>query len=807
MPADCPEEANVIGHDTTRGSSRSRERRDRVSPFSLPCRSLAVVLAVALGVIAGVPRAAAQEAAPSLVGVEVQGSRLLDPDRVAALSGLPGSTFLTPRAIQEAIRALWRTHLFDDVRVESRPQGAGVVAVITVEEAPVITGFEFHGDDKIDQKDIRERIPFREGDRMLANRLHQAAIDIEKLYAEKGYYLADVSLEPTSSEGDSTGIAVRIDEGKRVAIDAIEFRGNRAFSGDRLRDALDTRTKGFWFWQDGDFDEAKWSVDLSQKLPAFYGEHGYIDMRVVSDSLAVDPDDGTMHLFVEVDEGQPYRTGEVTLEGNSRFSQADLREFLRLAPGSVFNTSAIERTQEDLLNLYADDGYIYAQVQPLRRVRPDTTIVDVTWQIREGNPAEIRHVAIRGNTVTHESVIRRHLFVEPGQRFRRTDVRNSLLSLEGLGFFEPGIVPTTRVADPETGDIDLTFEVEERRTGSLTLGAAVGGGTGLSGFLGYEQPNLFGQAKSGRVRWEFGSRNNNLEFGYTEPVFLGTKTSMSTSFFNINQRYIGTSFRQQALGGNVRLGTPLPWDEASRLFYGYTWQRIDLEATDGDDSRFQGEYPRTESSISLSLVRDTRLPRLHPIQGARHSVGADMAGGFLGGTVGFRKYEFETSWFAPTLNDRTVLNLALKTGGIATTGFVPLTEQYILGGVQYPSQGLRGYPENRVGVHTAGNIFSDEEGRSDDRGNAFLLLTAEHFIKITDTIYTSVFYDAGNVWNRFGDVTFADLKRGAGVGVQIDLPGFGPMGLDYGYGFDRLDANGNPDAGWQLHFRFGNLSR
>ncbi|HEY7473138.1 MAG TPA: outer membrane protein assembly factor BamA [Gemmatimonadota bacterium] len=766
-----------------------------------------VASVIAGGVVLVASRGVAQEPAPRLVGVEVEGTTLLDPERVAALSGLPGSTFLTPRGMQEAIRALWRTQLFDDVRMAARPQGDGVVAVITVDEAPVITGFELEGEDEIDEKDIREKIPFKVGDRMLANRLHQAAFDIEKLYAEKGYYLADVTLEPAAPDADSTAVRVAIDEGRKVAIDEIRFQGNRAFSGDRLRAALETRPEGFWFWQDGEFDDAKWRGDLSLKLPAFYGEHGYIDMRVVSDSMAVDPEDGTMRLYVTIEEGSLYRTGTVDLTGNSRFSQADLRQFLRLGPGTVFNTAAVEQTQADLLNLYADDGYIYAQVQPIRRVRPDTTIVDLTWQIREGNPAEIRHIAIRGNTVTHESVIRRHLFVEPGQRFRRTDVRNSLLALEGLGFFEPGIVPTTRVADEQSGDIDLTFEVEERRTGSLTLGAAVGGGTGLSGFLGYEQPNLFGQAKSGRVRWEFGSRNNNLELGYTEPVFMGTKTSLSTSFFNINQRYIGTSFRQEALGGNLRLGTPLPWDEASRLFYGYTWQRIDLEATDGDDSRFQGEYPRTESSVSLSLVRDTRLPRLHPIQGARHSVGADFAGGILGGTVGFHKYELESSWFAPTINDRTVLNLSLKTGGIDATGFVPLTEQYILGGVQYPSEGLRGYPENRVGVHTAGNIFSDEEGRTDDRGNAFLLLTAEHFIKITDTIYTSVFYDAGNVWNRFGDVTFADLKRGAGVGVQIDLPGFGPMGLDYAYGFDRLDGSGNPDPGWQLHFRFGNLSR
>lgn len=792
--------------DPTRTSSRSRERRDPVSPFSLASRFLSIAVAAAISAVLTAASARAQES-PRLVGVEVEGTTLLDPERVAALSGLPGTTFLTPRAMQEAIRTLWRTQLFDDVGMRVRRQDAGVVAVITVDEAPVITGFELDGNDEIDQKDIEEKIPFKIGDRMLANRLHQAAFDIERLYEERGYYLADVILEPATAGVDSTAVRVRIEEGRKVAIDEIHFEGNQAFSGDRLRAALDTKPEGFWFWQDGEFDDAKWRADLSLKLPAFYGEHGFIDMRVVSDSLAVDPDDGTMRLYVTIEEGPLYRTGTVDLAGNSRFSQTDLRQFLHLEPGSVFNAVAVEQTQADLLNLYADDGYIYAQVQPLRRIRPDTTIVDLTWQIREGNPAEIRHIAIRGNTVTHESVIRRHLFVEPGQRFRRTDVRNSLLALEGLGFFEPGIVPTTRVANEESGDIDLIFEVEERRTGSLTLGAAIGGGTGLSGFLGYEQPNLFGQAKSGRIRWEFGSRNNDLELGYTEPVFMGTKTSMSTSFFNVNQRYVGTNFRQSAFGGNLRLGTPLPWDEASRLFYGYTWQRIDLEATDGDESRFAEEYPRTESSISLSLVRDTRLPRLHSIQGARHSIETNMAGGILGGTVGFQKYELETTWFAPTINDRTVLNLTLKTGGIDPTGFVPLTEQYILGGVQYPSKGLRGYPENRVGVHTAGNIFVDEEGETDDRGNAFLLLTAEHFVKITDTVYASVFYDAGNVWSGFGEVSFAHLKRGAGVGLQVDLPGFGPMGLDYGYGFDRLDDSGNPDPRWQLHFRFGNLTR
>ncbi len=770
--------------------------------MSIPRARLALLGAILL--VAG--PAAAQQPGSTITDIVVEGTTTLDPERVQALSGLTVGSDLTPRAMQQAIRSLWRTDLFEDIAVDTRPAGRGVILVLRVEEAPVITRLEFEGLDELKRSDLEEVLGLRPGDRAIPSRLHQSEYDVEKLYRSRGFYLASAELRPDRPETDSTAVTIAVREGRKVAVDEIEFRGSTAFSEKRLRKALETETEGFWFWQDGEFDDTVWREDLSRRLPAFYGSHGYLDMRVVADSVKIDETKGKMRLLVMVDEGPQYHVGEVAIEGNSRFSRSDLRQLLKLETGQVFDTAAVEKTQADLRDLYADDGYIYANSQPARRIRPDTTVVDLTWQIQEGDPAHLRHVVIRGNTVTHESVIRRQIFVTPGERFRSTDVRNSLLSLEGLGFFEPGIIPTTRVVDEETGDIDLTLEVKERRTGSFTVGAAVGGGTGLSGFLAYEQPNLFGRARSGRIRWEFGSRNNDLELSYSEPVFMGSKTSASVSFFDIDRRFINQSFRQDAIGGSVRFGTPLPWDDASRIFYGYRWQYIDLEADDDDDSRFAGQYPRTESSLNLGLVRDTRLPRRHPIQGAIHSLNVDLAGGPLGGNVGFHKYQFETSWYAPTfVQDRTTLNLSFKTGGINTTRFVPLTEQYILGGVQFPSQGLRGYEESCVGTETSG--IRGPRGCGSDRGNAFVLMTAEHFFKISDTVYASVFYDAGDVFAEFRDVTFADLKRGAGVGVSIELPGIGPLGLDYAYGFDRLDASGEPAPGWQLHFKFGNLTR
>ncbi len=771
-------------------------------------RSRRPALLLAMAALCALPALARAQEAPSIAEVVVEGSRTLDPERVRALSGLAAGQRLSQRTMQRAIRALWDTDLFDDIALTTRPASipTALVVVLQVEEAPLVTSIDLQGIDKVKRKDVEEIITLRPGQRIPRHVMPQVELDIESLYQRKGYYLADATVALARPTADSTAVDIRIREGAEVAVASIRFEGNEGLSDGALRDALKTETKGFWPWQDGEFLDATWREDLSVRLVEEYQKQGYLDMRVVRDSLVVDRAQGRLHLAVWVEEGPRYTLGTVEIEGNSRFSQADLARFQRLQEGDVFDMSSITKTREEMLNLYADDGYIYAQVQPVREVRPDTTIVDLTWAVREGRPAQVAHVTIKGNTVTHESVVRRHLFIVPGERFRRNDVRNSLLALEGLGFFEPGIVPTTRVADEESGDIDLTFELRERRTGSLTLGAAVGGGTGLSGFLGYEQPNLFGQGKAGSIRWEFGSRNNNIELGYTDPVFRG-KTSMSVSFFDIDRRFINTSFRQNATGGTVRFGTPLPWDDATRIYYGYKWQRVNLESIDEDDTSFSDEYPRTESSVTLGLVRDTRLPRIHPIQGSRHSITSDWAGGPLGGSVGFQKFQFETTWYAPTINDRTVLNLTVEGGGINASGFVPLTEQYLLGGTQFPAEGLRGYQENCVGIFTAGSDLSSGPGCGDDRGNGYLLLTAEHFIKITDSVYTSVFYDAGRVFPEFSDITFADLRRGAGVGLQVDLPGFGPLGLDYAYGFDRLDRLGNPDPGWQLHFRFGNLMR
>ena len=750
---------------------------------SLPSR-----LGLVLLLFVPAPSALRGQEGPFVIGgFEVEGERALPEERVVALSGLRAGDPVTLIDLREAVHRLWDAELFSDVAADLRaePDAPGrVTVVLRVAEAPIASDVGFTGNEAIDDEDLADAFGIRAGDRVLPAAVRAGEAAIRNRYEEKGYYLARAEVEVGAPDATLRApVEVEVREGSKVAIERIEFRGNEALADGKLKDAMKTDEEGFWWWQDGEYLEDVLRADLTERLPRLYADHGYLDFAVVADTFVVNRDAGKGLLSIELREGPQYRLGEVRIEGNSRFPSESLGRLLETQPGEVYSQEEVEKSSTALKQLYNNEGYIYAQIAPVRRPREDAAdTVDLVWQIREGEPAHVQRIVITGNRVTHEKVIRRNLYIYPGDRFREAALIRSLNSLRNLRYFSD-IRPDTRVVN-EKGDIDLILDVTEQRTGTLNLGAALGGGTGLSGFLGYEQPNLFGQGKFGRIRWEFGSRNNNVELSYTEPTLFDSRTSASIDFRRLNRRLTGVGFREKLTGGSLGLGTPFPWLDFTRARVSYSLREIDLESTISGDQRFEG-FPRIESSLGLGLVRDTRDLARNSTSGTRHEIGVELTGGPLQGTTGYQKYRIETSWFMPTFSRSLVLNLRAKSGVLVESGFVPLTEQFILGGVQSPSEGLRGYPDNSVGVNTAG-VRRDENNISlNDRGNAFLLLSAEHFFRITDAISTSIFFDAGNVWTDLGSADFGEYQRGAGIGLSVEIPGFGPLGIDYAYGFDR----------------------
>ncbi len=295
---------------------------------------------------------------------------------------------------------------------------------------------------------------------------------------------------------------------------------------------------------------------------------------------------------------------------------------------------------------------------------------------------------------------------------------------------------------------------------------------------------------------------------------LGTRNSAGITLRNSRDRFsfVGLGRRRQ-IGGSLRFGMPFLGSRWTRLSITYSLFRDEFDS-DEDELDFEQRQllnVGTRSSVSVRLTRDTRNHPLFPTDGSRNSASLEFAGGPFGGDGNYRKLDFESSWFTPVAQLRsdptkTPINLVLglQMQGGAIFGDNPFfLERFFMGGVQYGTP-LRGYDE--LSITPAGHVPRETPGfsRLDRVGESYFQISAQLGLKLSNNFYLNTFYDAGNVWRSSFGLNPTDLLRGMGIGVSIVTP-VGPLGIDYAYGFDRRNAFGEPDPGWKLHFRFGQI--
>jgi outer membrane protein insertion porin family len=772
--------------------------------------------------------------APVAVGsIDIVGNDRVTDDLIMAQIIMRAGDSIMAADIDRAMRRLVATGQFSDVSVytlsDPDDPDAPVTVRIEVVEHPIISQIEFRGLQNVRSSQIRDTVGLRAGQPFRPDQAVRAEAMTRRLLGERGYQVRSIAhrLEPVPDRPGERVLIFDVEEGNRVAITDIEFIGNERFSDSRLRGVMGTREEGFLWFRTGTFSEDRLLEDLRGALPAFYASNGFIDFVVVSDSLDVDDVTGKARLIVTVDEGPQYRIAEFDVRGASRFATDDLRRYFEqrrsgflggfglggsrdtgTRAGEVFDAVAFQEATMDVQRLYTNTGYLYVQVSPVVERIPDPAgepTVRVAWEIMEGQPASVRRVSIVGNTFTHESVIRSQILMLPGDVYSEDLLIQSYRRIGAMGFFEMPM-PTPQIDETGTGDVDITFEVQEKQTGSVNFGTSLGGALGLMGFLGYDQPNLFGQAKSGHLRWEFGKYSNNFEASYSDPSVRGSLLSGGLSIFSSTDRFFTFSEgRRRRTGAGIRFGLPVPGDQFSRFNLGYQLSRTSYENFDDDPSGLFSLPPGVQSSVSLGVSRMALDHPMFPTVGSRQEFDVSLSGGPLGGDGTFQKYNVSGAWYVPvgslggtqpgTRPIRLTLGLTMEAGALFgdASGF-PF-ERYWMGGVQF-GRPLRGYDETTITPR--GYIPRNALGvdLTERFGDAYLRLSAEYAVRFTDNISVGVFYDAGNVWRTPSEMDPTRLLRGAGVGLMLVTP-FGPLGLDYAYGFDK----DNP--GWQVHFKFG----
>ena len=781
-----------------------------------------------------VPAGAQNPAAGSLVRIDsitARGNVRLAEQAVTGVAGIQPGTMNSGYDIQRAIKNLWATGQYEDIAVSVDGSSGRNVLIFEVVERPVTRLVRITGLESVSENDVIEEAGLRENAPLSRNAVAKAEAYIREELRRNGvpFALIERKEEPVPGEEGRVDVVLEVDEGQRVTIAQVAFTGNVHFTDEELRGAMNTRQEGFLWFRTGGYNDIDFELDLLESLPRRYRQHGYLDFQVLGDTLIVDPTTGKARLEISVDEGRQYRLSDFEVEGAGAFETEQLEGYFteesggilsalgfggddsESEAGRVFDAVAFDEAAQRVRELYRNEGYLYAQLEPYWERTGDEVAghptVRAGWRIQEQTQAYVNRIIIAGNDFTFDRIIRDKVFLLPGDVYSEARLLQSYQNIQSLGFFESPMPPPDIRPDEETGDVDIIFNVQEKQTGSLSFGTAVGGGVGLSGFLGWDQPNLLGQAKILNLRWDFGRYINSATVSFTDPALFQTTVSGSVSLFNSTDRFFQfATGRRRRMGFTTRFGVPFPGSMRTRVFVGYSLSRTSYEAfRSADDTSLFGLPPGLLSSVSLGITRQTLNHPLFPTSGSMQTWNVELNGGPLGGAGDFIKNTAQAQWMIPvgqlggegTTPGSVQFAMGLHVRGGALFGDASRFpfESFWMGGVQF-GQPLRGYDETSI---TPQGYFPERGGgiRQIERlGNAYFSTTAEFKTVISSNIGISAFFDAGNNWEGPGHLNTSRLFRGAGFGVQLVTP-FGPIGLDYAYGFDK------PEPGWQLHFKMG----
>jgi len=760
--------------------------------------------------------------------IEVEGNRSVDKSLIINMSGLRIGSALDPTTIQDAIKRLYAMRLFSDIQIEGKETDGKTELFIKVREYPKVSSIQISGNKKIKTDALKEKLNITLG-KVISPLDVKADVDnIKSIYREKGYLAAQIESEVLQSDKEGeVALKFRIKEGKKVRIKRIFIEGNQVFKDKKIKKKM--KNKEDSFWRSGEFDPEKFEED-KERIVEFYRKNGYLDAGIISDSIWYGPSSKDMFIKIVLTEGDRYRFGKIDWEGNKLFSAEKLNKQVKFKEGEIYNQEKYEETLGNIYSVYQEEGYIYVMVEDNTTTKD--SIVNISYHMTEGMPANVHKINIEGNTKTKEKVIRRELSLLPGERFRRSLLMRSIRNVMYLNYFA-NVEPDYEVL--ENGDIDLSIKVEEKPTGQIMFGAGYSARDKLVGNIGLGIPNLFGNGQNASLNWDFGKTRQTVEISFTEPWFRDTPTSVGFDIYQINRKWYD-EFTEETQGFSLRLGRRLSWpDNFFRVYWRYRWEKWryydfadditrpshplrDVNLPLSYDHVFEFlnpssyvnrlalvKWPRKSASTSFTILRDSRdLPQF-ATRGSVFSWYTELAAEFLGGNLAYHKHIFETRYYLKTFW-KFVLTFHAKVGvldGRDREAAEVYTERFSPGGID-PDGMIRGYSDGVIGpVNPVDSTFL--------RGRSVLVYNMEYQFPIVEQqIYALLFADAGNAWRSGRAIrpfalrhkSHLDLFRSAGIGVRLVVPGMGVIGFDFAYGFDD-PVPILEEGGWRPHFQFG----
>ncbi len=772
-----------------RTSARPTTRPARTGP--VPAKKVTKPGAAAANATASSPTetAATPLAGGNVERILVTGNKKIEGDAIRAKLITREGSIYSEDQIRQDIQELFNTGFFYNVTVD-RSETAPITVTYTVQEKPSITEISFDGNDELEDEELKETAGIKAYEILNQSKIREATEKIEKLYEDKGFFLARVNPKVVPVEGDNVKIVFDIRENDKVRVKRISFIGNTKMPSGKLKAFMATQEGGFFSFVSsaGAYKQEAFDRDV-QMLNLVYFNEGYVQVKIDRPQVYVTPDKKAIYISIRVEEGEQFKVGSVDFTGDLLFSREELFETTKIEEQDLFRYQILQEDLKALQAKYGDLGYAYANPIPRTRIREADKEVDITFEIDKGNKVYIGKITAVGNTKTRDKVLRRELRIVEGELYNETRKRESIDNVKRLGFFEE-VNFNTKTPKGRNDLMDIDIVVKERNTGTIQIGA------GYSNFNGFvfngqvNQINFLGKGQKLGVSIDLSKRQSLYKFSFTEPFFYDTEWSTGIDLYRSSR--LLSEYEETKTGAAVRIGHPLaPYLDG---FIRYKLDETDLKLTsEGDPELFPVQTANgTTSSVTFTLEYDKRDDRFAPTKGIFSSASLEYAG--VGGTIDYTK-GFGTFRYYKKLFMELVWRNNLTYGFISSNDSSkppPFNELFLLGG----ANSLRGFDWFSIGRRKFSTKVRDQalaSGRTpEDAANLalrpfggmqqFYYNLEFQFPLITEAgIKGVVFYDIGDASDQ---LVISEFRQDVGFGFRWFSP-IGPLRFEWGFPLER----------------------
>jgi outer membrane protein insertion porin family len=674
-----------------------------------------------------------------------------------------------------AIRALFALGLFKDVRLDAQ----GDVLVVIVEERPSISEVEWVGLKEFDKdvlvKALKE-VGISEGrpfDKALADKAEQ---ELKRQYITRSLYGAEVVTTVTPVDRNRVKLTFTVSEGGPSKIKEIRISGNQSFSEGTLKDQFNLDVGGWlsWYTKSDRYSRTKLNADL-EALRSYYLSRGFLEFRIDSTQVAISPDKQDISIAINVTEGERFVVAGVKLEGNYLGKEDEFKALVKIGLGQAYNAETVAETNKAFTDYFGKFGFAFARVDARPEIDRLTNRVSFVLIAEPSRRAYVRRINVAGNNRTRDEVVRREFRQLESAWYDGDKIKLSRDRVDRLGFFTEVNIDTQEV--PATTDqVDLTVNVVEKPTGSISLGAGFSSTEKVALSFGVRQENAFGSGNYLATEINTSKYNRTIVISTTDPYFTPEGISRTIDVFHRTTRpYLGdlNAYSLVSSGAGARFG--VPFSEIDTVYFGVNLEQTSIRPGNNLPNAYveymqQFGYTSTSLPFTIGWARDGRDSALVPTRGILQRFNSDLS---ASGDARYVRTNYQIQQYTPLTKKYTLaLNADLGWGQGLSDRPYPLFKNYFVGGLG----SVRGFQQSTLGP-------SDSTNSLYLGGPKKIVLNAELMAPFPGagndrTLRLFAFTDVGRAFGENEKINFNELRSSIGVGLSWISP-MGPLRFSY----------------------------